>query len=304
MDQTLCPYALTPLSTGVCNDEHILPSALGAPSNFTVRSLATENSRMNVLIDAPTVNDPLVRFIAMSQGVISRSGPIKAPVDGTVDGSGDAVRAIFSQDGMDVRYLLPFVKDSQGDVIGVRGFGNDANLRAEQFKAGAAKKGKLVEQGSTISYENPRLNMQLKGDLLMIRRQLFKIAYLSTVRIFGDAAIKGPSGEQLREAMMAESAEDLENTKIRISNHIQSLSAVIRTANPHEHVITCAALSETDLFTKVELFGCFTIYILTALDGIDVEVGTGEVMIIDASSSSLTSQTFLESLQALAVAGS
>lgn len=34
MDQTLCPYALTPLSTGVCNDEHILPSALGAPSKL------------------------------------------------------------------------------------------------------------------------------------------------------------------------------------------------------------------------------------------------------------------------------
>lgn len=303
MLQALCPYALMPLSTGVCNDEHILPLALGAPSNFTVRALATENSRMNSLIDAPTVNDPLVRFIAMSQGVISRSGPVKASIDGTVDGSGDAVRVILSQDSMDIRFLLPFIKDSQGDVIGVRGFGNDANLRAEQFKAGAAKKGKIVQQGSTMSYEQQWLNMQLKGNMFMIYRQLFKIAYLTTVKIFGDAAIKGPSGEQLRAAIMAESDEDLEKTKIKAGNHIPSISRITRTANPHEHVITCAAFPKFGLFTTVELFGCFTLCVSTPLDGIDVAEGTGGVMIIDASSSSLTSQTFLEALQAFTVTG-
>lgn len=79
MTQTLCPYALTPLASGESNDEHILPVALGAPASFTVRALAAENSRMNDLIDEPTVNDPMVRFLAMSQGVVSGLATSKQP---------------------------------------------------------------------------------------------------------------------------------------------------------------------------------------------------------------------------------
>ena len=43
----------------------------GAPANFTVRALAAENSRMNDLIDEPTVNDLMALFFAMSQGMDS-----------------------------------------------------------------------------------------------------------------------------------------------------------------------------------------------------------------------------------------
>ena len=87
MTQTLCPYALTLLASGESNDEHILPVALGAPASFKIRALTAENSRMNDLVDEPTISDPLVRFLAMSQGVVSRSGNVKAIVDGTVRGS-------------------------------------------------------------------------------------------------------------------------------------------------------------------------------------------------------------------------
>ncbi len=263
MTQTLCPYALSSLASGESNDEHILPVALGAPANFTVRALAVENSRMNDLIDEPMVNDPLVRFLAMSQGVVSRSGNVKAAVDGIVHGSGEDVRVTFSQDGLDLKFHQPVDTDSQGRVIGVRGFGDATKQMAAKIAANYAKKGIAVEFGAEASKERPQLNMQLVGNILMIRRQLFKIAYLTTVRIFGDEAITGPSGQQLRAAMMAESDEALALTQVSGATFQPLPPGLARSAGHAEHAITCAILPNVGLITSIDLFGCFTLFTVT-----------------------------------------
>ena len=301
MTQTLCPYALTALASAESNDEHILPVALGAPASFTVRALAAENSRMNDLIDEPTVTDPLVRFLAMSQGVVSRSGNVKAAVDGAVHGSGEDVRAVFSQSGLDLKVHQPVDTDSQGRVIGVRGFGDAARQMATQIAANYAKKGVAVELGPETSQGQPQLNMGLVGDMLMIRRQLFKIAYLTTVRIFGDDAITGPSGQQLRAAMMAETDEALAHAKISGAAFRPLPPGFARSARHAEHAITCAVLG-ADLVTSIDLFGCFTLLAMTPAGGISADEGTGEVITIDAYSSKLTSRPYLEALPGLVAA--
>lgn len=302
MTQTLCPYALTPLTSGESNDEHILPVALGAPPSFTVRALAAENSRMNDLIDEPTVNDPMVRFLAMSQGVVSRSGSVKAAADGTVHGSSEHVRATFSQSGLDLKFHQPVDTDSEGRVIGVRGFGDAARQMANQIAANYAKKGIAVELGAEVSQEKPQLKMRLIADMIMIRRQLFKIAYLTTVRIFGDEAITGPSGQQLRAAMMAESDEALASTKIAGAAFQPLPPGFARSARHAEHAITCAFMPNVGVVTSVDLFGCFTLFSVTPAAGISADEGTGEVVTIDASSSKLTSSPYLEALPSLVAA--
>ena len=302
MTQTLCPYALMSLESGASNDEHILPAALGAPASFTVRTLAAENSRMNDLIDEPTVHDPMVRFLAMSQGVISRSGNVKAAVDGTVDESGENVRATFSQNALDLKFHQPVDTDNQGRVIGVRGFGDAARQMANQIAANYAKKGIVVEFGVETSQGQPQLNMQLVADMLMIRRQLFKIAYLMTVKIFGDEAITGPSGQQLRAAMMAENDEALARTKIAGAAFQPLPPGFSRSARHSEHSITCAVMPSVGVVTSVDLFGCFTLFAVTPADGISAKEGTGEVVTIDASSSKLTSRPYLEALPGLIAA--
>ena len=302
MTQTLCPYALTPLASGESNDEHILPVALGAPASFTVRALAAENSRMNDLIDEPTVNDPMVRFLAMSQGVVSRSGNVKAAVNGTVHGSGEDVRATFSQNGLDLKFHQPVDTDSEGRVIGVRGFGDAARQMANQIAANYAKKGIAVELGAETSQGQPQLNMRLVADMLMIRRQLFKIAYLTTVKIFGDEAITGPSGQQLRAAMMAESDEALARTKIAGAAFQPLPPGFARSARHAEHAITCAVMPSVGVVTSVDLFGFFTLFAVTPAVGIFADEGTGEVITIDASSSKLMSHPYLEALPGLVAA--
>jgi len=302
MTQTLCPYALLPLTSGESNDEHIVPVALGAPASFTVRALAAENSRMNDLIDEPTVNNSMVRFLAMSQGVVSRSGQIKAAVDGTVHGSGEKVRATFSPGNMDPKFHQPVETDSQGRVIGVRGFGDEARRKAAQIAADYARKGIAVELGTETSREQPQLDLELVADMHMIRRQLFKIAYLTTVRVFGDEAITGPSGQQLRAAMMAESDEALALTHIAGAAFQPLPLGLARSAGGTEHAITCTIMPSLGLVTSVDLFGCFTLFAVTPTDGISADEGAGEVISIDVSRSRITSRPYLKAMRGLAAA--
>lgn len=139
MARALFPYALTPLESGESNEEYILPVALGAPANFTVRALAAENSRMNDLIDEPTVNDLMALFFCYVPGNGFRSGNVKAAVDGTVHGRGEDVRAALSENGLDLKFRQPVDTDSQGRVIGVRGFGDAARQMANQIAANHEK---------------------------------------------------------------------------------------------------------------------------------------------------------------------
>lgn len=302
MTQTFCPYSLSPLAAGESNEEHILPVALGAPASFTVRALAAENSRMNDLIDQPTVNDPLVRFLAMSQGVVSRSGPVKATVSATVHHSGEGVRATFTNDGLDLKFHQPVDTDSDGRVIGVRGFGNAARQMAAQIVANYAKKGITTQLETERSEGSPQLQVRLVGDMLLVRRQLFKIAYLTTVRIFGDEAITGLSGQQFRAAIMAESDEELTRCKISSSAFRPLLPGFARSTGHGEHAITCAIMPGIGLATSVDLFGCFTLFVVTPADGISADEFTGEVITIQASSSKLVSRTYLEALPSLVAA--
>lgn len=73
--------------------------ALGAPQSFCVPADASENSKMNDLIDSPVCNDSLMRLIATSQGVVSRSGPVEVELIGTETTTGNEVRSTLSRIG-------------------------------------------------------------------------------------------------------------------------------------------------------------------------------------------------------------
>jgi hypothetical protein len=254
---------------------------------------------MNDLIDKPTVNGSFLRFLAMSQGVSSRSGPVKATVDGTVLGSDEGVRATFSRDSLDLKFHQPVETDIQGRVVSVRGFGDAAMQKANQIAASYAKKGFTAQLEIERSNENPQLRMQLTLNTFMIRRQMFKIAYLTTVRIFGDEAITGPSGQQFRAAMIADSDDALARSKIVYAAFQPLPLGLARSAGQAEHAITCVTMPRVGLVTSVELFGAFTLFAVTPADGISADEGTGEVIIINASSSKITIRPYLEAMPSL-----
>src|SRR5690606_17701159 len=133
-------------------------------------------------------------------------------------------------------------------------------------------------------------------------RQLFKIAYLTTVRIFGDEAITGLSGQQYRAAMMAESDEQLTRCEIAGSAFRPLPPGFARSTGHGEHAITCATMPGIGLATSVDLCGCFTLFAVTPADGTSAAELTGEVITIHASTSKLISRSYLEALPGLVAA--
>ena len=66
-----------------------------------------------------------------------------------------------------------------------------------------------------------------------------------------------------------------------------------RSSKPNEHAITCV-LMPWGVLTSVDLFGVLQLFIVSPTDGISAEIGTGEVIRIDASTSKLTSSAYMD----------
>ncbi|WP_158301352.1 hypothetical protein [Janthinobacterium sp. BJB426] len=293
MIQLLCPYTTNLLTeTNNVNDEHILPVALGAPKSFYVRATEEENSRMNELIDSPASNDPLLRFIAMAAGVKGRSGTVCSEVNGKIEGSGESVQASFSSDKIDLKFIKP-VDIENGEIKGVRGFGEQAVKQANTIKKNSEKKGKIIEIGEVQIQQSPWIHMSIVGDLHIIRAELIKTAYLMSVRVFGDVAIDSDSGAIFRAAMLAPNTEAIIETGI-IGSSLNNLPPPFETpVEKHEHLIFSIHIGK-QIYTGVQLFGTFSAFFLTPTSGFTCEFGTGEIVKINAATSSMTSKTLVE----------
>lgn len=271
--------------------------ALGAPKSFCVPADAGENSRMNDLIDAPVCNDGMMRLIAASQGVISRSGPVEVELIGTESATGNEVRSTLFQGGADFRFSKPVDVDStSGAMKGVRGFGDAAEQLAQQIKRNYERKhkGARVEQGEAISYQQPRIEHKLELDLNLLRQELVKIAYLMTVRVFGDQAILSSSGALYRAAMFTKDDAAMKATGIKGSTY-NGIPLGVPKPGSNQHALTCFRLGE-NIMSAVTLFGTFNAFFATPAADFTTEEAHGELVIIDVSTSKLTSIPYVEAL--------
>ena len=298
MMQKHCPYSARLLTAcETVNQEHILPMALGAPHSFCVPADAGENSKMNDLIDSPVCNDSLIRLIATSQGVVSRSGPVEAKLIGTETTTGSEVRGTLSQDGAKFRFSKPVdVDPTSGVVKGVRGFGDAAEQLARQIKRDYERKhkGARVELGEAISHQQPWIEHELKLDLNLLRQELVKIAYLMTVRTFGDQAILSSSGALYRAAMFAIDVTAMNATGIQGSTY-SAMPLGFPKPRSNQHALTCFRLGDK-IMSGVTLFGMFNAFFATPAADFTAEDAHGELVIIDASTSKLTSMPYVEAL--------
>lgn len=298
MTQDHCPYSTRLLTDcATVNQEHILPMSLGAPQSFSVPTDASENSRMNELIDAPVCNDSLMRLIAASQGVESRSGPVAVELIGTESATGNEVRSTLSQDGADFRFSKPVdVDPASGEVKGVRGFGDAAEQLAKQFKSNYERKhkGARVELGEAVSHQQSWINHELNQDLNLLRQELVKIAYLMTVRVFGDQAILSSSGALYRTAMFAKDGPTMQATGIKGSTY-NGMPPGVPKPKRNQHALTCFRLGQ-NIMSAVTLFGTFDAFFATPAADFTAEDGHGEMVIIDVSTSKLTSMPYVQAL--------
>ncbi|WNC94378.1 hypothetical protein RI103_34975 [Paraburkholderia sp. FT54] len=301
--QTRCPYSTDVLDGSEPeNAEHILPVAFGAPDNFTVPAKAAKNTEMNDLIDEPAIHDPIMRLIAAAQGVQSRSGAVKVDLAGTAVETGANVRVTLGQGHATFKLRNPVDRDPvTGEIRGVMGFGDDAQKLLEQFQRDYAKKGKMVVADEAIPRHSD-VNVQTAMDYHVVRRELVKIAYLMTVRAFGDQAIMSESGRLYRAAMMASTIEEFKSVGIGGATFQDFFAGTPRPQRKSQHALTCVKLGPT-IMSSVTLFGGFNGVFVTPAVGFDAEDAEGEVVIIEASDRKLSSYKYVDVVADLMTTG-
>ncbi|QKV63528.1 hypothetical protein HUW52_11760 [Pseudomonas sp. 43A] len=279
---TLCPYLVRPLiEVGQINREHVLPVGIGAPESFFVEAALSENSRLNELIDAPMVNDQLIKMLCMMADIHGRSGGKTATMHGETE-VGGRFTANVSKESIDFKYRKPIEKNKlTGDFL-VKGFSEEVFEEAAKIAKNMADKGRNRQGDITmLIHSKERLDMSFYSDFMLIVREAIKAAYLFTVKTYGDIAITSKSGHVFRAAFEARTEE-----KLRASGlYWQQLPAdhyepIVKLTAKHHMFMT--SIKEDMMYTQVILFGGLSFIFWTPRDDIEFEHdGCGKL--IDAS---------------------
>lgn len=299
--QTLCPYALKPLSEAQCNGEHILPRALGAPESFTIPAYISNNNDLNIKIDVPAIHDPLLKILAIQSRVESRSGGVSMKIKGTDAASGLPVTVTLDANSTNFKYDKPVERN--GNKVTIRGFGDDARKLAEQMRAGIAKKGMTFTEVSREEHSTAGAEGQLTCEWPNVLRLLIKTAYLASVKQFGDKAILSQVGVMLRELMLI---DDPHTLMTKISEYRQQGSAIVfmcplgesqllyvKPESKDGHAITCYITPDNGLLLHVDFFDFFSLLVMVKHQDI-LPLGQipwpliGSACTINASSQKLT----------------
>lgn len=256
---TLCPYLATPLSAcPSVNGEHILASALGTPDSFVLQCDESENQRLNVELDVPTLRMEMLQLLAVANGAVSRSGKDSVTLAGTLP-NGDAAKVKLSIAGAQFNVARPVeTHPITGLVSAVKGFGPQAQQRAAEVVTQYRRKGIQVE----VSVPQPQpsdVKVSVELDLNLLLRFMIRSAYLMTVATLGDAAIALVSGEQYRRAINTSGLTHDSLLEIGIGGGMAEPSDnPLQFANPYPggHTLACSAMGEL-MLSHVVLFSAF-----------------------------------------------
>lgn len=256
---TLCPYLAKPLSEcAKVNGEHILASALGTPDSFVLQCDESENQRLNVELDVPTLRMEMLQLLAVASGAVSRSGKDSVTLTGTLR-NGDAVKVKLSPDGAQFNVAVPVETHPQtGLVSAVKGFGPQAQHRAAEVINRYRNKGLQVTASEPQTLPSV-VEASMTLDLNLLLRFMCRSAYLMTVATLGDAAIASVSGDQYRRAINTAGMTHGTLLDIGIGGVMAEPSKhPLQFANPYQggHTLACAAMTEM-MVSHVVLFGVF-----------------------------------------------
>ena len=268
---TLCPYLVRPLiEVGQINREHVLPVGIGAPESFFVEAALSENSRLNELIDAPMINDQLIKMLCMMADIHGRSGGKTATMHGETEVGGRFIASV-SKESIDFKYRNPIEKNKLTGEILVKGFGEEVFQEAARVDKNMTSKGRNGQSDITMFiHSKERLDMSFYSDFMLIIREAIKAAYLFTVKAYGDIAITSKSGNVFRAAFEARNEE-----KLRASGlYWQQLppdhyGPEVKLTAKHHMFMT--SIKEDMMYTQVILFGGLSFIFWTPRDDIESE---------------------------------
>lgn len=253
MNNRLCPYTSSLVTSLDANREHIIPDALGGPNSFAVRADRTMNERYGATVDSRLIHAPIVSLLAAKLGVTSRSGPTASRAKGSLVEDGSPVDVEFSSSSVSFRIRKPVVHDDQtGELAAVRGFGNDAQKQLARIARDLSKKGQTVIAGAA-SVSTSQVRVRLTHNRLHVEQGLGKIAYLATVWTLGDSFIATAAAAKYRAYIGAEPLNEAMATTGLCAMPISKLRDAMPNLSEAYHLILCSQRGNR-VTTLVRLF--------------------------------------------------
>lgn len=260
MRNQVCPYTTKPVSEIRASREHIVPDALGGPEAFALRACEAKNSDYGSTVDSRLIHSPNVSFLTMSLGIKTRSGPARMRTRGELLSDGAPVDIVFSKNSIDTRLRTPVVKDADtGEIVGVRGFGDNAKKEFDAIQKRLRRKGREVTYTRSEPMDS-RVKGRLTYDRIDVMQGLGKIAYLMTAWTLGDKFIDCQNASQYRQWIEAKPTEaDLDATELRVlpAQAVIQIQRVLEHPSldaSRKHILTCSLASGRTVST-VRLFG-------------------------------------------------
>src|SRR5690606_13019238 len=133
-----------------------------------------------------------------------------------------------------------------------------------------------------------------------IRQESIKIAYLMSVRFFGDTAITSKHGGMYREALDALSDSDIRSIGL-IGGFCPSLPEYLPKPKKNQHLLACVRISDT-IYSSVSLFGLFNFVLQSPANDFPPamtleELFAGEIIALDVKTRKTSSSPALPSLK-------
>lgn len=250
MKNTICPYTLQPIATIQAGREHVIPDALGSPNGFAVSASIKANNQFGSTIDVALVESDMVRMCSTRLGLRTRSGPSRLKLRGNLTSDSSEVDLKFSPESVDVRLRSPIVKDESDEIVGVRGYGDDAWKELGRISSDFAKKGKTVQAGSATPIDGEVLT-RVSVNARDIGQGLLKIAYLTNVWLFGDDFIQGGVAAIFRDCL-TDSGEVAPRLATSQMDYAEIAACVPALTEAH-HMLACVR-SDGQITTVVRLF--------------------------------------------------
>ena len=253
MHNTICPYTCQPVSAIDASREHIIPDALGGPNEFALGADRACNSTYGEGVDSNLINSPLVSLSATRYGVETRSGEAQMRKRGVLTADASPVDVTFSKDEVKLRMRMPVVKDENGNLVAVRGFGYAAQAELQRLERDFKKKGRSVIAGEPTPLA-PEVKVSLVHNHNHVQQGLAKIAYLATVWTVGDAFVNTSAGGLFRAYInSAPETDDLKAVGLA-AVRVDDLKEAMPDMPGHYHVIICRR-DGSQIATAIRLFG-------------------------------------------------
>ena len=267
----------------------------GGPDALVLRADRSSNSRFGDTVDSDLVHDKMLRFVAATQGVRSRSGEATVQLPGTIIETGDAMIIKFDKNGMGDRLIVnSHRKNLATGTITLTGFDDQFKRALDQLSEGMARKKKSIQKHGHRTINTPLVKVNIQSDPFSVSKGLAKITYLMTFRILGDSFALSLDGKAYRDTILAANWDEFDGYNLRKFLGVDL--PVLPSIAIHEHLVACYRIGPL-ILTTVKLFGgvCLATFGVPAapygVSGLD-----GFVIVIDSLQRTFTERRLQEAV--------